>query len=299
MSTATIQWDHWRSFIAVAELGSLSAAARGLGLAQPTVSRHIDLLEQAVGAALFLRSPQGLAMSDLGRQLLPEARAMAASAAALERTASAPRDAACGVVRVTASEAVGAEILPGVLAPLLAEHPGLEVELVLSNRNEDLLHRAADLAVRMLRPTQAGLIARRVADLRIGLFAHAAYLAARGTPRAVPELAGHVLIGPDRDSAALAALSGTGITRRMIRFRCDRESAQLNAIRAGMGIGAMQAGLAHAAPELRPVLPGSIAFELECWLAMHEDLRSTARMRMVFDHLAAHLPEALRAGRPA
>ena len=275
MSTATIQWDHWRSFIAVAELGSLSAAARGLGLAQPTVSRHIDLLEQAVGAALFLRSPQGLAMSDLGRQLLPEARAMAASAAALERTASAPRDAACGVVRVTASEAVGAEILPGVLAPLLAEHPGLEVELVLSNRNEDLLHRAADLAVRMVRPTQAGLIARRVADLRIGLFAHAAYLAARGTPRTVPELAGHVLIGPDRDSA------------------------QLNAIRAGMGIGAMQAGLAHAAPELRPVLPGSIAFELECWLAMHEDLRSTARMRMVLDHLAAHLPEALRVGRPA
>ena len=291
MSTATIQWDHWRSFIAVAELGSLSAAARGLGLTQPTVSRHIDLLEQALGATLFLRSPQGLAMSDLGQQLLPEARAMAASAAALERTASAPHDADRGVVRLTASEVVGAEILPRVLGPLLAKHPGLEVELVLSNRNEDLLHREADLAVRMVRPTQAGLIARKVADVRIGLFAHASYLAARGTPRSLPELAGHVLIGPDRDSAALAALTGTGITRRMIRFRCDRESAQLNAIRAGMGIGAMQGGIAQIAPGLRPVLPDSIAFELECWLAMHADLRSTARVRMVMDHLAAHLPK--------
>jgi len=295
MSTASIQWDHWRSFIAVAEQGSLSAAARALGLTQPTVSRHIDLLEDALGAALFLRSPHGLAPSDLSRQLLPEARAMAASAAALERTASAPADAARGTLRLTASEVVGSEILPAVLAPLLASHPGLQVELVLSNRNDDLLRREADLAVRMVRPKQAGLVARKIADVRIGLYAHKRYLAARGTPQTVAALAGHVLIGPDRDSATLATLSDTGITRQMLCFRCHRESAQLNAVRAGLGIGAMQAGIARVSTELHPVLADEISFRLECWLAMHEDMRSSARTRLVFDHLATHLPSALAA----
>ncbi|MCC5987872.1 MAG: LysR family transcriptional regulator [Pararhodobacter sp.] len=293
MSTAAIQWDHWRSFIAVAEQGSLSAAARMLRLTQPTLSRHIDLLEQDVGATLFLRSPQGLALSDLGQQLLPEARAMAASAAALERTASAPADATRGVVRLSASKVVGAEILPGLLAPLLARHPGLAVELVLSNRNNNLLRREADLAVRMVRPSQAGLVARKIADLRIGLYAHENYLAAQGCPATQEALVGHVLIGPDRDAAALAALTGTGVTRRMLRFRCDDESAQLNAIRAGMGIGAMQAGIARQNPKLRPVLADSISFRLECWLAMHEDLRHSARVRLVADQLAENLPAAL------
>lgn len=295
MSIASIQWDHWRSFVAVAEQGSLSAAARVLGLTQPTVSRHVDLLEETTGTTLFLRSPQGLALSDLGRQILPEARAMAASAAALERAASAPGEAARGIVRLTASEVVGAEILPAMLAPLLAAHPGLELELVLSNRNEDLLHREADLAVRMVRPVQAGLVARRIAEVKIGLYAHELYLAAQGTPATVEELAGHVLIGPDRDGPALAALSGTGITRRMIRLRCDRESAQINAVRAGMGIGAVQAGIARVEPALHPVLAESVGFRLECWLAMHEGLRSSTRVRLVADHLATHLPGALAA----
>lgn len=295
MNNTPIHWDHWRSFIAVAEQGSLTAAARALGLTQPTVSRHIDLLEHSTGVTLFLRAPQGLALSDLGRQLLPEARAMASSAAALERSASAPTEAARGIVRLTASAVVGAEILPAVLTPLLATLPGLEIELVLSNRNENLLLREADLAVRMVRPVQAGLVARKIADVRIGLFAHARYLTARGVPQSIAQLAGHVLIGPDRDSMALSALADAGIARRMVRFRCDDESAQINAIRAGMGIGVLQAGIARAAPELRPVLAKRLSFNLECWLVLHEGLRSTARVRMVADHLTHHLPKALSA----
>ena len=294
MSRTAIRWEHWQSFLAVAAQGSLSAAARVLGLTQPTVSRHIDLLEAGVGAPLFLRSPQGMSLTELGTRLLPEARSMAAAASALERTASAPDDATRGIVRLTASEVVGSEILPALLAPLMARHPGLEVELVLSNRNEDLLRREADLAVRMVRPAQAGLVARKLADVAIGLFAHERYLSAHGQPESLSDLPAHRLIGPDRDAAMLAALAGTGITRRMIGFRCDRESAQLNAIRAGLGIGVMQAGLARLSPGLRPVLAGDIAFTLECWLALHEDLRANARVRLVFEHLAAHLPAALR-----
>ncbi len=279
----------------MAEQGSLSGAARLLGLIQPTVSRHIDLLEQATGATLFIRSQQGLALSDPGRQLLPEARAMAASAAALERSASAPMEAGCGIVRLTARVVVGAAILPDLLAPLLADHPGLEEELVLSNRNEDLLRRKADLALRLVHPVQAGLVARKIADVRIGLFAHARYLAAYETPQTTAELAGHVLIGPDRDSMALAAMADEGIARRILRFRCDDEAAQINAIRAGLGISALQAGIARATPELQPVLARDLTFSLECWLAMHEDLRSSARVRLVADHLAEHLPAAFMA----
>ncbi|MCC5958462.1 MAG: LysR family transcriptional regulator [Rhodobacteraceae bacterium] len=295
MNKTPIHWDHWRSFIAVTEQGSLSGAARVLGLTQPTISRHIDLLEQATGATLFLRSQQGLALSDLGRQLLPQARAMAASAAALERNASGPIDAARGIVRLTASAVVGAQILPAVLAPLLAAHSGLEVELVLTNRNEDLLQREADLAVRMVRPVQAAIVARKIADVRIGLFAHMRYLQERGTPQTMAELAGHVLIGADRDSMALAALANAGIARRMMRFRCDDEGAQINAIRAGMGIGALQAGIARKDAGLRPVLADALSVGLECWLALHEDQRNNARVRLVADHLAQHLPAALMA----
>ncbi|MFN7003858.1 MAG: LysR family transcriptional regulator [Roseinatronobacter sp.] len=293
MSNLPVQWDHWRSFVAAADEGSLSAAARVLGLTQPTVSRHIDLLETALGATLFVRSSQGMGLTDRGGALLSEARAMAASAAALERIASAPSDAVEGIVRVTASEVVGAEILPGVLAPLIAAHPGLEIELVLSNRNEDLLRREADLAVRMVRPTQSALTARKIADVRIGLYAHQRYLDECGWPDRPEALAGHVLIGPDRDIVALSAYADQNVSRRMIRFRCDSESAQINAMRAGMGIGAVQAGVARRCPGLLPVLAESIAFRLDCWLVMHEDLRASARVRLVFDHLGQHLPAAL------
>lgn len=164
---------------------------------------------------------------------------------------------------------------------------------MLSSRNDDPLRREADLAVRMVRPSRAGLVARRIADLRIRLHAHDGYLASQKSPQRVPDLASHVLIRPDRDSAALAALTGTGITRRMLRFRCDRESAQVNTIRAGLGIGALQAGIARVSPDLRPVLPDRISLRHECWVAIHEDLRINARMRTVTDHLAENLPRAL------
>jgi hypothetical protein len=128
------------------------------------------------------------------------------------------------------------------------------VELVLSNRNDDLLRREADLALRMVRPSRPGWWRASSRMCGSGFTRMTAISTAQGTPQRVPDLAGHVLIGPDRDAAALAASTGTGITRRMLRFRCDRESAQINAIRAGLGIGPMQAGIARASPDLRPVL---------------------------------------------
>lgn len=287
--TDPVDWSWWRSFLAAAEAGSLSAAARTLGVTQPTLSRHMDALESAVGQRLFVRTPQGLVATDAARALLPEARAMALAAEALQRRASGPEDAVAGDVRVSASHVVGIAVLPSILAPLLHAHPALRVELDLSNASADLAHHAADLAVRMVRPTQASLHARRLGSVRLGLFAHVDYLDRAGCPQTVEDLGSHVVIGPDRDAAALAGFAAAGVARDAITLRTDSEGAQLAAIRAGVGIGVMHADLGAADPSLRPVLPDLPLPALDAWLVVHADLRALRRVRVVADHLAAHL----------
>ncbi len=296
-----IDWALWRSFLAVAESGSLSAAARALGLTQPTLSRQIDALEAAVGQRLFLRTRQGLILTEAGAALLPEARAMRLTADSLARRAAAAPGGEVGTVRIAASHVVGAEILPLALAPLLAAHPGLAVELALSNDSADLLRREADLAIRMLRPAQGSLVARRLGEARIGLFAHRAYLDRAGRPATLADLRAHLLIGPDGDAAALAGLEAFGgaIGRSDLRLRTDSEAALIASVRAGLGIGAMQAGIAARDPLLEPVLPGVVTWSLEAWLVLHEDLRRLPLVRRVADHLATVLPAVLRGGRLA
>ena len=286
-------WDHFRTFLAVLEHGSLSRAAGALGLTQPTAGRHIAALEAALGTTLFVRSQHGLNPTPAAVELRPHAEAMQAAAAAFVRTASGEAAAPRGVVRVTASQTIGAEVLPPILAAFHAGHPGIAIELVLTNRTEDLTRRDADIAVRMVRPAQAALVARRIGRVSIGLFAHRDYLARRGMPRSVEELAGHSLIGFDRDDGGARSLGSGGLVfrREMFAFRSDSDAAQLAALRAGFGIGACQTGIARRDPALVPVLAGAVEFGLEMWLAMHEDLRTSRRVRLVYDHLAAGLSD--------
>jgi len=164
-----VDWTLWRSFLAVADTGSLSAAARRLGLTQPTLGRHIEALETAIGQPLFLRAPHGMMPTPAAQALMPEAQTMAHAAASLERRAASSGEFR-GTVRIAASHVVGAEVLPRLLAPLLDQHPGLAIELDLSNDPADLGRHAADLAIRMTRPGQSSLIARKLADVRLGLF---------------------------------------------------------------------------------------------------------------------------------
>jgi DNA-binding transcriptional LysR family regulator len=285
-------WELWRSFLSVLREGSLSAAARALGLTQPTLGRHIGALEAALGGtSLFTRSARGLLPTEAALALRPEVEAMAAAAEALLRTASGPAAAATGIVRITASEIIGGEVLPAILAALRAAHPGIIVELVLSNRSEDLLRRDADIAIRMVRPTQQALVARHLGEVVLGLYAHRRYLAAAGTPRDPGELARHPLIGFDRAPPRIPGLTigGRPPTRALFAFRSDSDLAQLAALRAGFGIGVCQRGIAQRDPDLVPLLPEYFAPALEVWVAMHEDLRTTRRMRLAFDHLAAGL----------
>jgi DNA-binding transcriptional LysR family regulator len=285
-------WDLHRSFLGVLRHGSLSAAARALGLTQPTLGRHIDALEDALGVKLFARSRNGLAPTHAALSLAPHAEAMEAAALAMARAASGESGEPSGAVRLTASNMIGAEVLPRILTGFRARHPRIAVELSLSNRNQDLSRRDADIAVRMIRPTQKALIAKRLGALGIGLYAHRRYIAAHGMPRHLEELAHHTLIGFDRDAGALRALGGgVPVTREIFALRTDDDIAQLNALRAGFGIGGCQAGIAAREAELVPVLPALVHFKLEMWLVMHEDLRGSRRVRLLFDHLA----EALKA----
>jgi DNA-binding transcriptional LysR family regulator len=284
-------WSLHRTFLAVVEEGSLSGAARRLGLTQPTVARHIDALERAVGAELFLRTPRGMLATDMGRALEPYAQTLAATAAALMREASGARGAVRGAVRVSASEVIGVEHLPQIFTRLRRRHPDLVVELVVSNTVDDLIHRGADIAVRNVEPTQDALIARRLPPIALGLHARADYLARRGTPRTVEDLAGHDLIGFDRETPAIRAVLRRYPTlgREAYAFRADSDLAQLAAIRAGFGIGLCQAQLARRDCDLVRVLADAVGVDLGVWVVMHEDLRKSARFRAVFDALAEGL----------
>jgi len=283
-------WALYRTLLAVLEEGSLSAAARKLGLTQPTVARHVDALEAALGADLFVRSQRGLDPTDLAQSLRPHAQIMATTAAALLRTASGTLGTVTGTVRISASDVVAVELLPPILARLRRDHPALVIELLLSDRVDDLVAREADIAVRMTEPTQSVLLARRLPSVELGFHAHRDYLERRGIPASMLDLLTHDLIGYDSETPALRAMTErlAPLARQAFAFRADSNLAQLAAIRAGFGIGLCQLGIAQRDPALVRVLP-DIALPLPLWIVMHEDLKTSARYRAVFDALAAGL----------
>jgi DNA-binding transcriptional LysR family regulator len=280
-------WELYRSFLGVLREGSLSGAARALGSTQPTVGRHIAALEAALGLTLFTRSHSGLIPTEAALELRAFAEAMDSNAAALRRTAEGHGEGVVGTVRVSASEVVGVETLPPIVARLRQRHPQLRLELVLTNRVQDLLRREADIAIRMAEPKQEQLIARRVADVRVGLYAHPRYLAAHGAPRRVVELAQHALVGFDEETPFLRAARKAlpQWTRAAFSLRSDSDLGQLALIRAGCGIGVCQVGIAERDPNLVRVLSRQVEFKLPTWVVMHEDLRGSTRCKATFDAL--------------
>ncbi|APZ01839.1 LysR family transcriptional regulator [Burkholderia pseudomallei] len=286
-----IGWELYRSFLGVLREGSLSGAARALGLTQPTVGRHVAALEAALRVPLFTRSSSGLMPTDVALALRAHAEAMESTADALARAATSFGEDVRGVVRISASDVVGVEVLPPIVARLRQRHPALTVELALTNRVQDLLRREADIAVRMTRPGQTQLIARHIGGIELGLHAHRDYLARCGTPRDAGELVRHALIGHDRPTAFIRqiAKSFPGFDRGAFALRTDSDLAQLALIRCGAGIGACQAALAKRDPALVRVLPKAFAGRLDMWVTMHEDLRGSPRCRAAFDALAEGL----------
>ncbi len=296
MAESSPGWELYRSFLAVMREGSLSAAARSLGMTQPSLGRHMRELETALGAVLFARSPQGLTPTELARELVPHAEAMASASAALQRTASAGKDDIRGAVRVSASEVIGAEVLPPILTDFRQRHPGIVIELVLSNQSTDLLRRDADIAVRMVRPTQDALVARHLGQIELGLFAHRRYLEAHGRPAALGDLPSHALIGFDTEMPYMRRMRPEGLpyARELFAWRTDSDLAATAALRAGFGLGFMQAPLARRDPQLVRLLAEEVSIPMDTWVVMHEDLRQSVRVRRLFDHLADALLDYVR-----
>jgi len=290
---STIGWELYRSFLGVLKEGSLSGAARALGITQPTVGRHIAALEEALGVVLFTRSQVGLMPTEIALALRSYAEAMESTAASLERTATSQGEGVRGVVRVSASDVIGVEVLPPIVARLRDQHPDLKIELVLTDRVQDLLRREADIAVRMMRPDQGQLVARRIGPIEIGLHARKDYLARHGEPRDPGELANHSVIGYDQPTAFVRKTekSVKGYGREIFSLRTDNNLAQLALIRCGAGIGFCQVPIARRDKLLKRVLVKEFSLQLETWVTMHEDLRNSPRCRATFDALVEGLQQ--------
>lgn len=288
-----LDWSLVPSFLATAEAGSLSGAARALGISQPTVGRHIADLEASLGVRLFDRTAAGLRITEVGLSLVENAQAMRERAESLRRIAEGRAEAIEGSVRITSSEMVAAHLLPPILTDLHREEPRIQIELVASLSPENLLLREADIALRMFRPDQAEVITRRVAEMRLGVYAHRDYIARRGTPKSLAGLEHHTVVGFDRADMMIRGFRQAGIevSREFFAFRSDCQTAGWSMVKAGFGIGVAPIYLGRQEPDLVELLPGlkSDRLVLPIWLTAHRDLRHSRRIRFVYDFLAARL----------
>jgi DNA-binding transcriptional LysR family regulator len=298
MAQASFDWTLVRSFLAVLDAGSLMGAARKLGAQQPTLSRHVAELETQLGAPLFERTGRGVVPTAAALALAEPARRMQDAAEAMSQGLAARTQANTGVVRISTSDVAATWLMPPILAALRLAEPGIQIELVASNQLSNLLRREADIAVRMVRPVQTSLVARKLGEVTIVAAAHESYLEREGAPRTAPDLAQHRLIGYDRDETILRGFArfGLALTREHFALRTDDQVVYGQLVAAGAGIGFVaQYNIVHW-PGVRAVpLSGLTIPPLPCWLAVHREIRSNRVVRRVYDHLAATIPSALEA----
>ena len=288
-------WSLVRSFLAVLEKGSLLAASRDLQLSQPTIGRHVAELESQLGLVLFDRNGRGLLPTEAAYHLAESARIMQSGADQLARNVMGADLGASGTVRITASQPVSCYVLPPLLAQMRLSLPDVQVELVASNEVSNLLRREADIAVRMVQPQQASIIARRVGKVTLRACAHQDYLRRRGVPRQPNDLLAHDLIGGDRNDDTLKGFAAQGLVvgREQFAFRADDLIVVWQAVRAGLGVGFVSEHLIRSDPAVIPVLPKLKIEPLPVWLAVHKEIRTSKRIRAVYDFLADALPAAI------
>ncbi|MEO8079555.1 MAG: LysR family transcriptional regulator [Caldimonas sp.] len=299
MATGAIDGFDWtlaKSFLAVLDAGSLTAAARQTGARQPTLSRHVAELEAQLGVPLFERTGRGVTPTGAALAIAGAARQMQEAATALGRGLASSRAVTRGVVRVTTSDVAAAWLLPDVLARLQRAQPQIEIELVASDGLTNLLRREADIAVRMVRPAQQSLVARKLGEIEIIAAAHVSYLAG-APPLARPEdLAAHRLVGFDRDDSILRGFAALGLplARSDFVLRTDDQVVYGRLVAAGAGVGFVAGYAIRQWPGVVRLLPALPIPPLPCWLAVHREIRSNPLVRTVYDFLAREIPVALR-----
>jgi DNA-binding transcriptional LysR family regulator len=293
----TFDWRLVQTFLVALDRGSLLGAARQLGTSQPTVGRQIAELEQQLGAVLFERTGRGLKPTELALTLATPARQMAAAALALNQQLHSANDEVAGTVRITASQPVACYLLPDVLAAMRQALPSVQVALVVSNNVSNLLEREADIAIRMVRPDQSSLVAKLIAHVGVSACASRTYLSLHGEPLVPTDLLRHHMVGYDQNDDIIKGFSAMGhtISQSAFGLRTDDMIAYWQAVRAGMGVGFVADYMLDLHTDVVRVLPGLTLPSLPVWLTVHREVRTSARIRAVYDFLARAVPLALAA----
>lgn len=284
-------WNRARAFLLTAEEGSLSAAARALGMAQPTLGRQVDALEAELGVALFERVGRGLTLTPSGQELLSHVRVMGDAATRFSLAAEGQSQAIEGTISIAASEIAAAFVLPRILAILRQREPGIRVEIVASVRPSDLLRREADIAIRNFAPSEPDLIARKIRDVPARLYAAPAYLERIGQPKLPSDLRRADFISIDGSGVLLKGLNamGLGLSERNFPIFTENWLVMWEMVKAGLGIGILDGTIGDAEPKVRQVLPDLAPIMFPIWLVSHRDLATSRRVRVVFDLLAREL----------
>lgn len=284
-------WTLVRSFLAVAESGSLSAAARKLHVSQPTLGRQIRQMEASLGASLFLRRPRGFELTDAGQSILPAAQRMQEAMTEIALTVAGRDSETTGTVRITASEVVAHHIMPALITQIRATYPGISVDLVASDRSDNLLFREADIAVRMYRPEQLEIVTRKIGEMQLAVCAAKSYLERRGRPTTPEEMLDHDLIGYDQSELILRGMRELGwpATRDWFATRCDNQNVYWELLKSGCGIGFGQQSLIATTPEVEMLEIGVEIPTLPVWLAAPQAVRHMPRISVVWEQLVLGL----------
>ena len=290
-SAITFDWNQVRAFLVTAEEGSLSAAARALNLTQPTLSRQVAALETTLGVVLFERVGRVLQLTAAGHDLLDHVRVMGEAAARVSLAASGQSQTVEGHVSITASDNISAYILPPIIRDLRVQEPGLTIDIIAANDIRDLQRREADIAIRHVRPEQPDLIAKRVRGMQAHLYAAASYLDRTGRPKTLADLMDHEFIGFTPLDRFVEELGKRDLPIRAENVRVMTENGIVNweLVKHGLGIAPIMAEIAERFPELERVLPDSAAIDIPVWLTTHRELKTSRRIRVVFDLLAERL----------
>ena len=284
-------WNRARAFLVTAEEGSLSAAARALGMAQPTLGRQVDALEKELGVILFERVGRGLTLTPGGLELLDHVRAMGEAANRMSLTSAGQSQSVEGKVVIASSEIYAAFLLPPILAKLRKAQPGIEIEIVVSTKASDLLRREADIAIRNFRPSEPDLVARKIRDVPARLYAAPAYLESLNNPQLPYDLRKADFISIDGSGMFLKGLNAMGfnLTERNFPILTENYLVMWELVKHGLGIGILDGLIGDAEPKVTRVLPDLAPLMFPIWLVAHRELNTSRRIRLVFDLLAKEL----------
>ena len=290
-----LDWNHLKSFEAVARLGSLAAVSRKTGATQPTLSRHIRDLEESLNVQLFDRTGNGLVLSPEGMELFAHAQDMQRAATSITNTADGQSENLAGTVRITAALGMSRKLLPPILSSLRKEQPDIEIELVASDQVDNLLEREADIAVRMFRPQQLDVITKHLGDVQFGAYASHEYVKNRGLPKSLDDLDEHDFIGFDAHMAIINFFRSVGmnVDRHFFKFRCDDETICWEMVHNGLGIGITWTKFGDADPRVERINLHNSSKSFPIWLTAHVGVKKIRRIRYVYDFLAEHISAQL------